>query len=67
LEVINGKPVGDLTLAEARGAALARSRNARFIQNLISRLPENARRIRDHLTAEDALECFLLAQQDEAA
>jgi hypothetical protein len=67
MEVINGKPVGDLTLAEARGAALARSRNARFIQNLISRLPENARRIRDHLTAQDALECFLLAQQDEAA
>jgi hypothetical protein len=63
----NGRPIGDVSYKEAFGSANQRGRYARFIKLLLSRLPENAKRIRDHISPEEAEQCMSLAEMDEAA
>lgn len=65
--IVNGRPIGDLCPAEAATAEEHRSREATFIDLLISRLPQGGSNcIRDHISADEADQLWRLAATAES-
>jgi hypothetical protein len=63
--MVNGRPVGDVTVEEADRWVAGRERDARFVKMLITGLPHGAT-IRTHITEADAKRIWSLAQNAPA-
>lgn len=64
--IVNGRPVGDVTVEEADRWAAARERDGRFVKLLIHGLPHGSV-IRTHITESDAQRIWTLAQNRNPA